>query len=339
MSVQAVHTNLDTSFVNLSALIKYLRRRQFSGTVKIQLNGYCAKVVLGDNGSVNVQERDEISGKTAEGKEALQRLLIRAREPGGTISVFSTESKTTETAPIKNRTAPVETTPTGSVETREGEIPMPATPPDPIPVPAVEAKVITRPSTTATIDAETVVKPAPSVQPVRKDLVPTESTETSAASVGTGGLPDFPFRLSNRFEEKARQSMPSEKDWQNLLKLTVELLTVVDRSIAPANLNFSAELGKVCSEIAGDYPFLKPSAELFSYSNGKLAMRKQVNHRMFMSGVAEALRKILLKLSRSGRYSNTYIETCNRLQTLIQKRSPVYERLSISSQIRRIVSP
>lgn len=89
-----IHENLDTSFVNLSALVKYLRRRHFTGNVRVELSGYEADVVLTAENGLKVREHDRITGRISEGEEALQRLLIRAREPGGIIHVYQTAEET-----------------------------------------------------------------------------------------------------------------------------------------------------------------------------------------------------------------------------------------------------
>lgn len=88
MSNRPIHENLDTSFVNLSALLRYLRRREFVGKINVELSGYVAEIVLTGKNEIKVQEHDRIAGRIAEGEEALQRLLIRAREPGGIVNVY-----------------------------------------------------------------------------------------------------------------------------------------------------------------------------------------------------------------------------------------------------------
>lgn len=88
MNKRPIHENLDTAFVNLSALLRYLRRRDFVGAIHVELSGYEADIVLLENNKLEVREHDRISGRVADGEEALQRLLIRAREPGGIINVF-----------------------------------------------------------------------------------------------------------------------------------------------------------------------------------------------------------------------------------------------------------
>ena len=96
MKNRPIHENLDTSFVNLSALVKYLRRRQFVGNVRVELNGYEADIVLTAENGLKVREHDRITGRVSEGEEALQRLLIRAREPGGIIHVYQRVEETAQ---------------------------------------------------------------------------------------------------------------------------------------------------------------------------------------------------------------------------------------------------
>ncbi|MGI8789043.1 MAG: hypothetical protein ACR2HG_14980 [Pyrinomonadaceae bacterium] len=94
MKNRLLHENLDTSFVNLSALLKYLRRRQFAGSVRVELAGYEAEIILAGENEMLVREHDRTAGRIAEGEDALQRLLIRARESGGTINVYQAIEET-----------------------------------------------------------------------------------------------------------------------------------------------------------------------------------------------------------------------------------------------------
>jgi hypothetical protein len=88
MNNRPLYENLDTAFVNLSALVKYLRQREFIGRIRIELNSYEADITLLEGNKIAVREHDKISGRKAEGEEVFQRLLIRAREPGGTVHVY-----------------------------------------------------------------------------------------------------------------------------------------------------------------------------------------------------------------------------------------------------------
>jgi hypothetical protein len=84
-----IHRNLDTAYVNLAALLRYLRGRDFKGRVHVLLDEYEAEVRLDGESEPHVRETDHAAGREAEGEAALQRLLVRSREPGGQISVYS----------------------------------------------------------------------------------------------------------------------------------------------------------------------------------------------------------------------------------------------------------
>lgn len=83
-----VHENLDTAYVNLAALVRYLQERFFAGRIHVVLDEYEADVLLCGTEPPRVRETDHATGRQAEGEDALHRLLVRAREPGGTISVY-----------------------------------------------------------------------------------------------------------------------------------------------------------------------------------------------------------------------------------------------------------
>ena len=84
--------NLNTSYVNLAALLRYLREQNFSGSIHVVLDEYEAEIFLAESGSAAVFEIDRISGVPAQEEGAMERALVHAREPGGTITVY--EGKT-----------------------------------------------------------------------------------------------------------------------------------------------------------------------------------------------------------------------------------------------------
>lgn len=83
-----VHENLDTAFINVAALVRYLQARKFTGRIHVELDEYDADVFLQADAPTHVRETDHATGRTAEGDAALQRLLVRAREAGGLVSVY-----------------------------------------------------------------------------------------------------------------------------------------------------------------------------------------------------------------------------------------------------------
>lgn len=94
-NLRPVHENLDTSFVNLAALLRFLRARSFAGRVHVELDEYDADVFLDAANEPRVRETDHATGRTGEGEEALRRVLVRATAPGGLISVYESEPKDT----------------------------------------------------------------------------------------------------------------------------------------------------------------------------------------------------------------------------------------------------
>jgi hypothetical protein len=83
-----VHENLDTAYVNLAALLRYLRQREFTGRVHIELDEYDADVFLNAAEQPHVRETDHATGRQSEGEAALQRLLVRSQQAGGLVSVY-----------------------------------------------------------------------------------------------------------------------------------------------------------------------------------------------------------------------------------------------------------
>lgn len=294
MKSRPIHKNLDTTFVNLSALIKYLRRRQFAGNIRVELSGYEADVLLTAENEMRVREHDRIAGRISEGEEALQRLLIRAREPGGIINVYQE---------IEEDAPPIEK-PAFAVE--ENFV-------------AVETK-----QAAVSLSAQTPHKNG--------------NSKSAEIDLPTSNQPQISFEFSNKYEEKAKQTNLSPQDWQMFLNLTAELLNLIDRSLAEANLEFSPAFEKARLEISKDYPFLNPAANIFEYKNGKITVREQTNAKLFAAGINEALRRILDKLGKNPKFLNIYFITTQRVVELIEKRKPLYDKFYITPQLERTVS-
>lgn len=91
MNKYPIHKNLNTSFVNLSALVRHLRSLQFVGNILIELSSYEAEIEFTDDGSIKAREQDHIAGRLSFGEDALQRIMIRSKEPGGVVNVYKNE--------------------------------------------------------------------------------------------------------------------------------------------------------------------------------------------------------------------------------------------------------
>lgn len=301
MNNRPLYENLDTAFVNLSALIKYLRQREFVGRVRVELNSYEADIFLFEHNKIGVREHDKISGRAAEGEEAFQRLLIRAREGGGTIHVYQTVKEVIEESEFVPQLPAVTTN-----GHKNGHKP-------------VESAAAVPPTQNGT--AAQAVKAADI--PLKNDPVVHH--------------PKFPFDLSNRMENKARQAQLSEHDWQTLLGLTGELLGIIDRTLAEAKLDFKLAFSKARSEISADYPFLHPTAHIFEYTDGKITMHEQVSAKLFTASIMESLRRILDKLGANPKFSEVYRLTTQKILALISHRQSFYDKFSMTPPLKRIV--
>jgi len=96
--------SLDTSFVNLGALIRFLRQRNFVGRMKVALEEYEADVFLHGAEEPSIWEKNHATGRGAQGKDAMERLLVRARDPGGVITIYEGPSETTSVDPVPGST-------------------------------------------------------------------------------------------------------------------------------------------------------------------------------------------------------------------------------------------
>lgn len=88
MKKQPIHQNLNTSFVNVGALVRYLRGLQFVGSIRIELSSYEADIVFTSSKKIMAREYDHIAGRISHGEHVLQRILDRAKEPHGRVHVY-----------------------------------------------------------------------------------------------------------------------------------------------------------------------------------------------------------------------------------------------------------
>jgi hypothetical protein len=95
MKKQPIHQNLNTSFVNVGALVRYLKNLQFVGSIRIELASYEAEIIFTESNTIRAREYDHVAGRISHGEHALQRILIRSKEPHGCINVYkATEGNT-----------------------------------------------------------------------------------------------------------------------------------------------------------------------------------------------------------------------------------------------------
>ena len=85
---RVLYENLDTSFVNVWALLRYLTQRSFVGRVHVELENYSADVFVNGSETPLVHEIDRDAGTDVVEEAALHRLVLRVRESSGSINVY-----------------------------------------------------------------------------------------------------------------------------------------------------------------------------------------------------------------------------------------------------------
>ena len=209
--------------------------------------------------------------RIAEGEEALQRILIRAREAGGSVSVYQeiAENEAVE-KPAANPSSPT------------------------------TVKSVAKPAPIQNIKPVSVQIPKPRNDDPKtepKIIIADDNTPEKEISLPAETAAPLPFEFSNRVEEKARQTATlSPAEWQALVGLFAELLATTDQSLAAANLDFAAAFQKACAEVSADYPFLNPSSGAFQYKEGVITIHTPISAKIFAAAVTETLRRILEKL-------------------------------------------
>ena len=90
---RVLYENLDTTFVNLWGLLRYLSQRSFIGRVHVKLENYTADVFLNGSETPLVHEVDGAAGSDVIEEAGLHRLVLRVRESPGSITVFEGEDE------------------------------------------------------------------------------------------------------------------------------------------------------------------------------------------------------------------------------------------------------
>jgi hypothetical protein len=85
---KAVHQTLDSSFVNLWALLRKLSKDGFIGRVHVELSDYAADVFVNGSTKPLVREIDRAAGTDVLEEAALHRVVLRTRGAPGTITIF-----------------------------------------------------------------------------------------------------------------------------------------------------------------------------------------------------------------------------------------------------------
>jgi hypothetical protein len=174
---RVVYENLDTTFVNLWALLRSLSQRGFIGRVRVEMKDYTADVFMTESNTPLVHEIDRAAGTDTLEEAALHRLVLRARETPGTISVFEGADEAVSVQSTATQTESGAANPTSDEPILAPEIETPATP------------NATQPSTESTREEQSLAAPStPVAAPTERDAEPIDEIEWGAVVKATGEL-------------------------------------------------------------------------------------------------------------------------------------------------------
>jgi len=171
--VRTVYENLDTSFVNLWALLRYLSQRSFTGRVHVELQNYSADVFINGSDTPLVHEIDREAGSDVIEEAALHRLVLRVRESPGSITVF--EGADEARAPQSHKTINQNAADEASEEETVPAISEPRLPPDPVAATPAAMRSASVPATAAA-----------AVNPADADVAPATEMELTDAVHASG---------------------------------------------------------------------------------------------------------------------------------------------------------
>jgi hypothetical protein len=304
---RVVYQNLDTTFVNLWALLRNLSQRGFIGRVRVELKDYTADVFLTGSSTPLVHEIDRAAGTDTLEEAALHRLVLRARETPGTISVFegpdeavAVETSVDAKADDDTQVQVQESRARDLLVHHEPEAPTsPAAPAMPSP------------------DERTMTPPIES-PPVRDDdLNPAHS-----------------LRI---FDPAAPDTEPRDEiEWGAVVKASGELVGAVERAVNGAGADFASLLNSARLALADDYTFLDPMSGDFSYAKSAIELSGNVPAGAYAIGLSEALRRVVDGVATGDRARRVRERVALEMFSVARKRKEILSRSGFLTQLDRI---
>jgi hypothetical protein len=309
---RVLHENLDTTFVNLWALLRNLSQREFVGRVRVELQDYTADVFMTGSSTPMVHEIDRAAGTDTLEEAALHRLVLRVRETPGTISVFEGPDEAiapqTDHSDLAAKTnaddLSVHYAPDASTES--------------------EARVLDAASDEPTMTPEIEsprIRKAEALEP----MIDANGDAGGAAPVST---------------EVVEAAMPAEPkdeiEWAAVLKASGELVGGVERALTGAGADFTSLFKAARLELADDYTFLDPMSGEFTYANSGVTLTVEIPAGSYASGLSEALRRVVNCVATGDRSRRMRERVAVEFFSVVRKRRETLDRSGFLSQLDRI---
>jgi hypothetical protein len=317
---RVIYENLDTTFVNLWALLRNLSQREFVGRVRVELQDYTADVFMTGSSTPLVHEIDRVAGTDTLEEAALHRLVLRVRETPGTITVF--EGPDEAVAP---RAGP-------SMETKPASSDL-AAKTDGKDLPIHYAPGASTESEASVLDAasdEPTVTPEIESPPIRKPEAPEPMVDANSDAGGAAPV-------STEVVEAAMPAEPKDEiEWAAVLKASGELVGAVERALTGAGADFTSLFKAACLELADDYTFLDLMSGEFAYENSGVTLTAEIPAGSYASGLSEALRRVVNSVATGDRARRVRERVAVELFSVVRKRRVTLDRSGFLSQLDRI---
>jgi len=296
-----LYENLDTSFVNLWDLLRFLSQRGFVGRVHVELKDYVADVFVNGASSPLVREVDLAEKTDTLERAGLHRLVLRARESSGTINVFEGADEAAPAAVVEAAPAASEThAPINAAEDKTAED---------------EQQVIE----TASEPAETPLSEAPTL------LFLEEEPPVQSPATPTG------------VERQSGDGINREE----MAVISVALIKAIDRALAGVGADFEGLFRAARLELADDFTFLDPfglnaSTGRFEFGGNQVVLPEDLSPDDYVAGITEALRRVVETVATGDRARRVRERVALDLASLARKQERALARSGFREQLDRI---
>jgi hypothetical protein len=309
---RVVYENLDTTFVNLWALLRNLSQRGFIGRVHVELKDYTADVFMTGSSTPLVHEIDRAAGTDSLEETALHRLVLRVRETPGTITVFEGPD---EAVAVQNNAEPKnEAGSSGQIRKSDARD-----------LPQHYA-----------LDAHTETENGPA-RTAGAGPKPHSDSPPSWSSADAQTLTDEKDDEHNPAAPKAVATEPiDEIEWSATVKASGELIGGVERAVSGAGADFASLFNTARVELADDYIFLDPTAGEFTYANSVVTLTEEMPAGSYVIGLSEALRRVVESVATGDQARRVRERVALELFSVARKRKEILARSGFLPQLDRI---
>jgi hypothetical protein len=292
-------------------LLRSLTQRGFIGRVRVELKDYTADVFMTGSSTPLVHEIDRAARTDTLEEAALHRLVLRAREAPGTISVFegSDEAVAVQSTARDKGVAPLNH--------------------------AEDARATPEAAAAEISSVESILTPETKTPSSRMDGASSHKSQPAMQGKSDSERPAFsppPVAESPPLDADPMD----ETEWAAVVKASGELVGAVERALTSANADFASLFRAARIELADDYTFLDPMSDEFAYANSVVTLTGELPANSYVAGLSEALRRVVARVATGDRARRVRELVALELFSVTRKRNEILTRSGFQAQLDRI---